>query len=108
MASDGTAAANTPKPAPIEASSACTYESAGWSCGATGYLWFSEARTGEEIRYACPRCNSGLFVEIAEARARADGTQTKCICCGPTMRSLALECALEEAEVQRQFVCVPG
>lgn len=93
---------------PRRVSSACSYESAGWACSATGYLWFSETRTGDERRYPCPRCNAALFVKIAQARAQHDGPQLKCICCGTSMAALALQCALKEVEVQQQFVCLPG
>jgi hypothetical protein len=101
------AAATMSKPTQTEASTACSYESAGWSCRSTGYLWFSETRTGEEKRYPCPRCNSILFVKVAESRARRDVSEQKCICCEPSVTSLALEYALQEVAVQRQFVCLP-
>lgn len=83
-----------------EARGECSFEAAGWSCRSTGFLWFSEARVGDERLYPCPRCNAGLFLEKSHARGTAAAVGLSCICCGSSVARLAYERALEELRAQ--------
>jgi hypothetical protein len=78
----------------------CSYETAGWSCRSTGFLWFSEIRDGSERFYPCPRCNTKLFLAKSRERFTAKRGPTQCICCGPQLAHLAYQSALDEARLQ--------
>lgn len=78
----------------------CTFESAGWSCGSTGFLWFSADRAGDERLYPCPRCNAELFLAKARQRGAVDPDTPRCICCGPGFGHLAYRSALDEVSRQ--------
>jgi hypothetical protein len=81
----------------------CTFEAAGWSCRSTGFLWFSEFRTGEERLYPCPRCNSELFLAKATRRVGAAPSVESCICCGSNVAELAYECTVDELRIQKDI-----
>jgi hypothetical protein len=81
----------------------CAFEAAGWSCRSTGFLWFTEVRTGDERLYPCPRCNSGLFLEKSAQRASAESAQPPCACCGPGVKHLAYQSALDEVRIQKDI-----
>jgi hypothetical protein len=76
----------------------CAYEAAGWSCGSTGFLWFSEIRDGGERLYPCPRCNTELFLAKSRERVSAERGGAQCACCGQGLARLAYESALDEAQ----------
>jgi len=80
----------------------CSFESAGWSCASTGYLWFSERRDRQQYDYPCPRCNAELFLAKARKRAGGGAPVPRCPCCDPrTAAEAAYQSALNEARTQR-------
>ena len=81
-----------------EASQPCAYEAAGWSCGSTGFLWFSGVRDGGERFYPCPRCNTELFLAKSRGRVSAERGGAQCVCCGPGLARFAYKSALDEAQ----------
>jgi len=79
----------------------CTFESAGWSCGSTGFLWFSEARGAARNDYPCPRCNAALFLAKAQQRAGRNRPGLQCPCCGgPGVAEDAHRSALDVVKAQ--------
>ena len=82
----------------------CSFESAGWSCASTGYLWFSEVRNDGQYAYPCPQCNTDLFLAKAQRRARRGPYRLQCPCCGPGLAKGAYQDALDLVRSER-FCC---
>jgi hypothetical protein len=81
----------------------CTFQSAGWSCDSTGFLWFSGVRGAAQYDYPCPRCNTELFLAKAQKRAGRNALRLQCPCCGPGVAEEAYQSALDVVEAQRLY-----